>query len=47
VAGLRLKEEKEVAVLLSAIVVREEPFLGIDRVVEVTGDFILLLGNVS
>jgi hypothetical protein len=42
VAGFGLQEEEKVAVLLSSLVVREEPFLGVCGVIEVAGDFVLL-----
>lgn len=42
VAGFRLKEEEEIAVLLSLIVIGEETLLGIYGIIEMAGDFVLL-----
>jgi hypothetical protein len=43
-ARLGLEKEQKISVLLSLLVVGEEAFLGIDRLVEVAGDFVLLEG---
>lgn len=47
VAGLRLQQEQKVAVFLGFLIVGEETFLGVGRIVEVACDFILLGVGVS
>lgn len=42
VTGFGLEQEEEIAVFLGLLIVWEKSLLGIGRIVEVAGDFVLL-----